>query len=89
MAEVLIAGAGIGGLATALALQRQGLSFELWEQASALGEVGAGIQLGPNVTRILQQWGLHDALLEVAVQPSALVSCDADRKSTRLNSSHT
>ena len=77
MAEVLIAGAGIGGLATALALQRQGLSFELWEQASALGEVGAGIQLGPNVTRILQQWGLDDALRDVAVQPSALVSCDA------------
>ena len=45
MAEVLIAGAGIGGLATALALQRQGQGFELWEQASALGEVGAGREM--------------------------------------------
>jgi salicylate hydroxylase len=77
MADMLIAGGGIGGLAAALALQRQNLSCELWEQAQALTEVGAGIQMGPNVTRILNAWGLTDALMAVAVQPSALVSCDA------------
>jgi salicylate hydroxylase len=77
MAEWLIAGAGIGGLAAALALQRAGLSSQVWEQARTFGEVGAGIQMGPNVTRILQRWGLGPALQQVAVQPQALVSADA------------
>jgi salicylate hydroxylase len=77
MADVLIAGGGIGGLAAALALQRQGRGCELWEQAPAFGEVGAGIQMGPNVTRILQAWGLGEALMEVAAQPHELVSSDA------------
>ncbi len=77
MAEVLIVGGGIGGLATALALQHHERACELWEQAPAFGEVGAGIQMGPNVTRILQAWGLREALMEVAVQPQALVCSDA------------
>ena len=77
MAEWLVAGAGIGGLAAALALQRQGLSIQVWEQADAFGEVGAGIQIGPNVNRILRQWGLGSALDRVAVQPQALISHDA------------
>ncbi len=77
MADWLIAGAGIGGLATALGLQRLGVSTQIWEQAHAFGEVGAGIQMGPNVTRILQHWGLGAALAQVAVQPQALLSCDA------------
>jgi salicylate hydroxylase len=77
MADWLVAGAGIGGLATALALQHTGLHSQIWEQAKSFGEVGAGIQMGPNVTRILQQWGLDAALKQVAVQPQALVSCDA------------
>lgn len=77
MAEVLIAGGGIGGLATALALQRQGRACELWERAAAFDEVGAGIQIGPNVTRILHAWGLSEALLEVAAHPQWLVSSDA------------
>ena len=74
MADTLIAGGGIGGLAAALALQRQGVSCELWEQAPAFTEVGAGIQMGPNVNLILNAWGLGDALRAVAVQPEALVS---------------
>lgn len=77
MVDVLIAGGGIGGLATALALQRHGLACELWEQAPAFGEVGAGIQLGPNVTRILRDWGLLDRLMEWAVAPQSLVCRDA------------
>lgn len=77
MTEVLIAGGGIGGMAAALALQRQGRACELWEQAPAFGEVGAGIQMGPNVTRILQAWGLGEALMEVAAQPLSLVGSDA------------
>lgn len=77
MAEWLIAGAGIGGLATALALQHAGVPTRVWEQAEAFAEVGAGVQIGPNVTRILHQWGLGGALAQVSVQPRALVSCDA------------
>ncbi|MGI9218620.1 MAG: NAD(P)-binding protein, partial [Hydrogenophaga sp.] len=46
--HVVIAGGGIGGLACALALARAGVSVDLLEQAGALGEVGAGLQLGPN-----------------------------------------
>ena len=77
MAEWLVAGAGIGGLATALALQHRGIGSQLWEQTDAFGEVGAGIQIGPNVTRILRRWGLGSALEQVAVTPQALVSHDA------------
>lgn len=75
--KVLIAGGGIGGLAAALACARQGLPTQLWERAAQLSEVGAGIQLGPNVTRILQAWGLSDALNQVAAFPERLQARDA------------
>jgi salicylate hydroxylase len=75
--KVLIAGGGIGGLAAALACARQGLPVHVWERAAQLSEVGAGIQLGPNVTRILQAWGLTDALNEVAAFPESLQARDA------------
>ena len=47
-APVLVAGGGIGGLAAALALTRQGYIVKVLEQAAKLGEIGAGVQLGPN-----------------------------------------
>ena len=72
MAEVLIAGGGIGGLAAALALTRQGAQVHLLEQAQAFAEVGAGIQLGPNVVRVLHDWGLQSALQAVAAWPQQL-----------------
>ncbi|MEJ7687826.1 MAG: FAD-dependent monooxygenase [Variovorax sp.] len=72
-AHILIAGAGIAGLASALALARRGHGVDVCEQAPAFAEVGAGIQLGPNVTRRLQSLGLLDDLLRVAAQPEALV----------------
>jgi len=75
--QVLIAGGGIGGLAAALACTRQGVPVQLWERAAQLGEVGAGIQMGPNVTRILQAWGLDDALRQVAAFPEKLQARDA------------
>ena len=75
--QVLIAGGGIGGLAAALACARQGLSVQLLERAAQLSEVGAGIQIGPNVTRILQAWGLQDALARVAAFPQRLQARDA------------
>ena len=70
--NVLIAGGGIGGLAAALACSRAGWSVRLLERAAAFSEVGAGIQTGPNVTRLLHAWGLGDALASVAVFPSHL-----------------
>jgi len=75
--QVLIAGGGIGGLAAALACARQGLPVQLLERAAQLSEVGAGIQIGPNVTRILQAWGLGNALAQVAAFPQRLQARDA------------
>lgn len=70
--QVLIVGAGIAGLAASLACGQAGLPVQLIERAPAFNEVGAGIQIGPNVTRILQAWGLGDALAQVASLPDAL-----------------
>jgi len=75
--EILVAGGGIGGLAAALALLRLGARVELVEQAAAFAEVGAGIQIGPNVTRILRDWGLESALRRVASFPHGLLARDA------------
>ena len=75
--QVLIAGGGIGGLAAALACARQGLPVQLLERAAQLSEVGAGIQIGPNVTRILQAWGLGNALAQAAAFPNRLQARDA------------
>jgi salicylate hydroxylase len=72
MQTLSIAGAGIAGLATALSAQRAGWQTEVFERAAVLSEVGAGVQLGPNVTRLLRDWGLDDALRAVAVQPVRL-----------------
>ncbi len=73
----MVAGGGIGGLAAALACARKGVPVELFERSQQLSEVGAGIQIGPNVTRILQVWGLGDALVQVAAFPTRLQARDA------------
>src|SRR4051812_10974337 len=73
--SLAIAGGGIGGLAAALACAREGIAVRVMEQAGALSETGAGIQLGPNVTRILDKWSLP--ILEVAGQPDAISVRDA------------
>jgi len=75
--HVLIAGGGIGGVAAALALARAGASVDLMEQACALGEVGAGLQLGPNAVRVLDEWGLTDELHARAAFPDELQVRDA------------
>jgi salicylate hydroxylase len=72
-AEVLVAGAGSGGLAAGIACARQGHMVRVFEQSGAFAPVGAGIQLGPNATRILEAWGLLDELLAVACVPQNLV----------------
>lgn len=72
MKKVLIAGGGIGGLAAALACSRSGAQVTLFESAARFSEVGAGIQLGPNVVKVLHTWGLQHALGAVAVFPHRL-----------------
>jgi len=69
---VLIAGGGIAGMAAGFAAARAGCSATVFERAAEFSEVGAGVQLGPNVTRILQAWGLTHALKQVAAFPSGL-----------------
>ena len=72
-AHILVAGGGIGGLASALALAQRGHRVDVFEQAEAFGEIGAGVQLGPNATRRLQALGLTRALSAIAAQPEALI----------------
>jgi len=67
--KVIVVGGGIGGLVTTLALLKNGMDVDVYEQATQLGEVGAGIQISPNGTRVLQALGLEDALRHIAVSP--------------------
>jgi len=67
--RILIAGAGLCGLTTALALLQRGYEVHLFEQASELREVGAGVQLGANGTRILIALGLEDAMRRIVCEP--------------------
>jgi salicylate hydroxylase len=71
--KVVIVGGGIGGLAAALALLKRGIDVDVYEQASELREVGAGIQVSSNGTRVLYALGLEDALSQVQVLPSKRV----------------
>ncbi len=69
---MVIVGAGIGGLAAALACVRRGWAARVLEQSPVLGEVGAGVQLGPNAVRVLEGLGLGGALQAVAAYPERL-----------------
>jgi salicylate hydroxylase len=74
--RVLIAGAGIGGLTAALALLKRGIDVDVYEQAAELKEVGAGVQLSANGTRVLHLLGVAEAL--------RALSCEAVGKEVRL-----
>lgn len=67
--KVLIVGAGIGGTALALALEKLGIEYTLLEQAAEFQEVGAGIQLSPNGVRVLETLGLKDQLASFCTEP--------------------
>ncbi|MER8727370.1 FAD-dependent monooxygenase [Mesorhizobium sp. M1027] len=75
--QVVIAGAGVAGLTAALAFAERGYRIKLFEQAQHLEAAGAGIQLSPNATRILRQFGVLDRLLPTAVRPETVVLKDA------------
>jgi salicylate hydroxylase len=69
---VLVVGGGIGGLATALALARKGIPVQVLEQAPEFKEIGAGIQLGPNVFRMFEVLGLTEQMFHWAAFPEGL-----------------
>ncbi|MEO3854236.1 FAD-dependent monooxygenase [Acrocarpospora sp. B8E8] len=74
---VIVVGGGIGGLTAALALRLGGVEVTLLERADEFGEVGAGLQLAPNATRILAEWGLLDKTLQLGYEPRSIVLKDA------------
>ena len=75
--DVIIAGAGIGGLACALCLEKQGFTTLILEKFHAPAEAGAGIQLGPNAFHILKHLGLEPELTQQAQFPEKIVMYDA------------
>ena len=84
--NIMIIGAGIAGLATALAFARKGHEVDIVEQAHALSEVGAGLQISPNASRILIALGLGDSLSAAMIRPQeiTLVSGLSLRKITHV-----
>ncbi|MGD0558748.1 MAG: FAD-dependent monooxygenase [Streptosporangiaceae bacterium] len=75
--DVIVVGGGIGGLSAAFALSRQEPRVRVLERASEFGEVGAGIQLAPNCTRILHEYGLLEEAVALGVLPRTMVMRDA------------
>ena len=71
--DIAIVGGGLGGLAAAYCLGKAGHSVTVFESASAIGGVGAGIQIVPNLTRLLVRWGLGKRLEEIGVVPNAAI----------------
>src|SRR6201996_7894282 len=69
-AKVLIAGAGIGGLVAGLSLLKYGFEVEIFEQAPEIRELGAGVQLSANGTRVLIALGLEREIQGIASEPS-------------------
>jgi salicylate hydroxylase len=70
--SIAVIGAGLGGLAAALALRRAGFAVEVYEQGPGFSEIGAGIQIGPNASRILQRLVPPERLARDAVRPVAV-----------------
>jgi 3-hydroxybenzoate 6-monooxygenase len=75
--DVIVVGGGIGGLSAAFALTRKGLRVRVLERSAEFGEVGAGIQIAPNCTRILNAYGLLAEAKELGVLPVSMVMKDA------------
>jgi 3-hydroxybenzoate 6-monooxygenase len=75
--DVIVVGGGIGGLSAAFALTRKGLRVRVLERSGEFSEVGAGIQIAPNCTRILHAYGLLDEAKRLGVLPGHMVMKDA------------
>jgi len=75
--DAIVVGGGIGGLSAAFALARKGLRVRVLERSAEFGEVGAGIQIAPNCTRILNSYGLLEEAKALGVLPDSMVMKDA------------
>src|SRR5262245_62130801 len=82
--RIAVIGAGIGGLAAACARRQRGLEVHVYERAAELGEVGAGLQLGPNAVKVLRALGIEQALYGYAFEPTNIVSVSWDRAELRF-----
>lgn len=71
--RIAIVGAGIGGLTAALALEARGHAITVYERRTGFGETGAGIQLSPNASRVLQGFGIDASLRRVGTEPAAMI----------------
>jgi salicylate hydroxylase len=71
--KVIVIGAGLGGLTAAAALHRRGFEVMVLEQAAQLGEIGAGVQVGPNAMKVLRALGLERRAAEIGDEPEAHV----------------
>ncbi|PPC86298.1 MAG: FAD-binding monooxygenase [Hyphomicrobium sp.] len=74
---VAIAGGGIGGLAAAIALAKRGIAVDVYERRETFSEDGAGIQIGPNGTKVLAELGVGERLIEHVATPDGIVVHDA------------
>ncbi len=83
---VAIIGAGIGGMATAIALEKAGIEVRVYEQAAQFGRVGAGINLTPNAVKALDGLGVGQRVRETAFQPTYRISrlWDSGQETSRL-----
>ena len=81
--NITIIGAGIAGLATALAFARNGHDVDIIEQAQTLSEVGAGLQISPNASRILIRLGLEAQLADVMTELFGCPELTPDHKGER------
>src|SRR5690242_5798553 len=70
--QVAVIGGGLGGLSAALAMLKSGLDVHVYEAAQKFGEIGAGIQISPNASRLLYRLGLKDAMDACGVKPIAV-----------------
>jgi salicylate hydroxylase len=75
--QVIVVGGGIGGLAAALMLGRAGLRVRVLERNDEFAELGFGLQLAPNATRLLREYGLLEEVMEASVRPRRLVAINA------------
>src|ERR1700719_3784443 len=82
--KVAIIGAGIGGLAAAIAMRRRGIEVALYERSQKLEEVGAGLQIGPNGFKVLRALGLEDELMANAFEPLSIMSITWDEGRLRF-----
>ena len=82
--KVAIVGAGIGGLAAAVALRQRGFEVEIFERSAELGEVGAGLQIGPNGVKVLRALGLEAELMRNAFEPFSIMSVTWDEGRLRF-----